>query len=134
DIFHKVVVGVELLILHFEFNGIDQIGGGKGFAVRPSDALAQGDREACEILIISWVVSGRAVDDLAGGKVDGPERLVRQVLHSAVLPLPADPVVEVVRCTDAPGQDSGDQSLLTGESAALSECYARSGKLFRDGY
>ena len=64
---------------------------GERLTVIPGDALAQRDREAREIRIIRWVAVSKAVDDVARGEVNRPERLVSQVLNAAILPFPANP-------------------------------------------
>jgi hypothetical protein len=112
DVVYKEAVGVEAVVGHQRLNREDHVLGSERLAVGPGDALAQREGDGGEIFVVVRVAGGRTRDDLAGGEVDRPERLVGQVLHAAVAPLPANPLVEVAGRADAPGEDFGDQRLV----------------------
>jgi hypothetical protein len=117
DVFDKEAVGIEAFVRHQRLDGEDHVSGRERFAVRPGDALTQRNRQRREIVVVVRVACCQTGDDLAGGEVDRPQRLIRQVLHPAVAPLPADPFVEVRGRADTPGEDVGDQRLVARQVA-----------------
>jgi len=117
DVIHEETMGIEAFILNQGFDCVDNIGSSKRLAIRPCDALAQRDRKACEIFVVGRVCIRRTIDDLTRGEIDRPEWLVCQILHTAVLPFPTNPLVEVVWGTNTTGENSANQSLAAREGA-----------------
>ena len=114
-ILDKEAVGVEPFVGHQRLDGEDHVGCGERLPVRPGDSLAQRDGQRSEVFVVVRVAGRQPRDDLAGGKIDRPERFVGQILHPAVTPFPADPLVEIGGRTDPAGQDVGNQRLVAGQ-------------------